>query len=148
MLNFAISFIFLLYCRCAKYLDMLIDMDTSIDLLPDEEIISLAMKPVSSSHRSEAESQTPSFQSLLTEWNSVLARSLSGLDGFTEKSGADPSGQETEERRSSGVGSPSARSRQVLAVPLDVADNRKSSISSSRVAKKAHLLIFNNCASR
>lgn len=134
--------------RCAKYLDMLVDMDTSIDLLPDEEIAGLAVKPGSASTRS----QPPSFQNLLVEWNSVLARSLSGIEVGNGSSGAVSSSETRSESEKDAraestrdFASPTARSRALLAGTPDVStEGRKP----SNVSKKAHLLLFNNSASR
>ena len=163
--------------RCAKYLDMLVDMDTSVDLLPDEEIAALTVKAIgtvdvysnnckisgnngnsngSSIKVSPEEETSPvlSFQTLLIEWNSVLARSLNGtqdsndtdkklaggLGSFSDigVDGNDKGGNSFSSKTA--LGSPTARSRPLL---LD-----GNSVNNAHVAKKSHLMLFNKSASR
>ena len=130
---------------------MLVDMDTSIDLLPDEEIAGLAVKPGPASTRSHP----PSFQNLLVEWNSVLARSLSGIEvsgGSSESASCSETRNESEKdarnESSRDLASPTARSRSVLSGTPDTCIDGRKPGNSSNVSKKAHLLLFNNSASR
>ena len=138
---------------CAKYLDMLVDMDTSVDLLPEEEISAV-------SSRAEKESDTNSrlffLKDLLKEWNSVLLRSLSDAHHRDNSSDTDPSrlmvtasdavDRLHEDNRSDGLESPNPRKLEVLVEAPD--KSAFGSKGSNYVDKKVHLLLFSNSASR
>lgn len=126
-------------------------MDTSVDLLPEEEISALNAKVSSPTETAGepvavslgAHTAAPPFQALLVEWNSVLARSLSGI----QISGNDSASSDVGE--GADVGEPvsntvptSKRQRPVFVG--STTDGR----NGAHVAKKAHLMLFNKSASK
>lgn len=121
------------------------EMDTSLDLLPEEQIAAVVNKSTDEKTRTASDSAIE----LLSEWNLILSRVLkvaaSDGDALLYALASEDS-KDMRERRDRVGGSPTVRNR-----PLGGLESTSESALVARrshVAKKAHLMLFYNAACR